>query len=301
MDARDHRNLDKIRRGISGLLSSHGTRGNLTVSRREDLIEKVYSAVHARQPNLQSAFSSNRAELSEFSGMALQSLSGLTVEIRGFSFLNRTAELVTVRCPDGIEVAVPAADTDVSDSGDATLRVSPLNTPMDSRWLHWNPPGRFTEKPDARVYVNVRADEAMTVWCALVRALEGAAVPFSTKIGGSTEMLGRADGVVVYSAARDVHRILNCLDGLGAADCLRGPVPGFSAMATDGIGVALDPEPSGGALSGSVGYYWSRAVVEKWTASGDEGLEAVFARLTASWADARRAIDAARAADEARV
>ncbi|MGV9882252.1 T3SS effector HopA1 family protein [Streptomyces sp. NPDC003006] len=298
MDARDRRNLDEVRLAIGELLATSDPRENLTASLREDLIEDIYSAIHTRQLNPQSAFSSNREELSEFSEAALRSLSDLTFELQGFTFLNRTPEHVTVRCPDGIEVLVPAADAEVSESGETTFRASPLNTPMDARWLQWNPPGRFTEKPDARIYVNAQADQAIALWCAIIRSLEGAAVTFSTKIGGSTEMLNRADGIVVYSAAHDIHRILDCLTGL---DGLQGHAPGFSAQVADGVGVALDSEPSRGVLTGSIGYHWSRAVVEEWTASGDEGVEAVFARLAVSWADARRTIDAARAVEPARI
>ncbi|MBK1787994.1 T3SS effector HopA1 family protein [Prauserella cavernicola] len=252
-------------------------------AQREHLIERVYTSVHTRRPPDGGAFAANRVEFARLVHGARNRLADLTFPSSGLKHVREAGTDVVIRCPEGVELRVPASMVEPEYLGYVTLRISAVSSPPEARWIHWRRPGGHAMSWDARIYVNARADAAIEVWTEIVRALESDAVDFTTKVGGSTEMLSRADCIVVYVAAAELPRVLPMLKRIPSSQ-LDEPVAGFSHAVAHGIGAALVPGDLGPVL-GSVGYHWARALVAAWT----EGtLDTALAELTRSWYEAGR-------------
>ncbi|WP_328708583.1 T3SS effector HopA1 family protein [Microbispora hainanensis] len=292
MPADDELRVLKIRERVSHLLAGRAPGMAEGESDLEQLVEQVYSDVHACQGSSHGSMSSNRAELAEFTARAYAELGEIKFWYPGWRFISETEGRVTVCCPDGVEVAVRRVETAVErrPDGEMSLRMSALAVPAESRWLHWTPPDRFTGTPDARIYLNAVPDEAMEVWFELVRALEATGVRYVSKVGGSTEMLRRADCIVVYVNTSDAGHVISGIRRLRLEKRLLEKVPGFSTPVATGVGVAIVAHTADTDVVPSVGYQWSRALIEGWNRDRERGLESVYARLANSWGDARRAI-----------
>ncbi|APY85666.1 hypothetical protein DCW30_26050 [Streptomyces alfalfae] len=289
---RDADRLDRVRRLVGRTLDGHASR-DMPRDLRDSVVDRVYRTVHAAPGRNADAFPSDRAAYSGMVAEAARRLGDLTHERPGFALVSRDAGQTVVTCPDGVEIRLDDSQVRVTGAGKATVVTDGLSTQVGARWVHWTPP-RSGGAPDARVYLHARPGDALDVWCRTVRSLHGAGVEFAAKVGGSPAMLDRADCVVLYCSADDLARVA----ATAAANCAdpAESVPGFSVALYPGVGVALTPGADEGATAMSIGYHWAGALVDAWAAEGADGLEAVLARLAASWERTRRQLRTLEAA-----
>ncbi|HXV93235.1 MAG TPA: T3SS effector HopA1 family protein [Pseudonocardia sp.] len=287
--------IDGIRESVATLLAR--TRdGGPRASDQVYLTDRVYTVVHTRQDGDLSAFPSNRGELAALAADARSLLADLRIVRDGFRVVSRAGGSMLVRCPDGVELSVPAAEVLPGHRGLVGLSLSGIAYPVHSQWIHWAAGFDGVAELDARVYVNARVGSAVRVWCTLVRQLAHGPVPFTSKVGGSRQMLRRADSIVVYVRSSDVPSVLDLVGASGMACDLDEPVPGFSRRLGPGTGVALVPDDIDMA-GGSVGYHWARRLVRAWCEGGDEATEPVYEALSASWSRLDRLIRRAEPAE----
>ncbi|MFJ3861881.1 T3SS effector HopA1 family protein [Streptomyces sp. NPDC090085] len=269
------------------LLEENGL-GATSRAQQERTVDRVYRAVHAAPLRPETGFSSDRKAYRVMVAEAERCLGDLTHERTGFTLIAPDGTGRTLAaCPDGVEVVLEEGEFRTSATGLTSVRTSGLSTHVGARWLYWTPL-RFPGGTDARVYVHARSEQALDVWCRIVRALHRGGLVFAAKVGGSAAMLDRTDCIVLYCSADDLPAVIEA----AAAHC-PDPVPavsGFSVAVRPGIGAALVPEHDTGPIAMSVGYYWSRALVDAWDTAGPDGLEPVYARLARSWEETRQCL-----------
>lgn len=283
----DRVSLARVRHTVQRLLEEEPL-GVIPRAHQERAVDRVYRAVHATPLRPDTGFSSDRKAYGVMVAEAEERLGDLTAERTDFTPVTADATGRTVAaCPDGVEVVLREGEFNTSATGRTTVRTSGLSTHVGARWLYWTPP-RFPGGADARVYVHARSEEALNVWCRIVRALHRGGLVFAAKVGGSVTMLDRTDCIVLYCSADDLPAVAET-----AATHCPDPIPavsGFSVAVRPGIGAALVPEPDTGPIAMSVGYHWSRALVDAWDNAGLDGLEPVYTRLARSWAQTRQCL-----------
>ncbi|MGW2105938.1 T3SS effector HopA1 family protein [Streptomyces sp. NPDC001948] len=280
LDPRARRGLRGLRAEIDRLLVRPS---RVHTTDEADLTDLVYRTLHSRNFPPGGRDSANRAQFTAMLTAARARLADVTVPHPDWTRARYVAGRLIVRHRDGSEAVLPPSVAATWPKDVPALDAPALAVASDTRWLRWNPPGLPADALRARLYLNVRPDRAVDVWCRLVRSLTGSPVAFATKICGSPELLARADSIVVYLPPAHLPDALAAVDAAGVAHELAPEVPAFSSPVAPGIGAATVPE--GQPAHTSVGLHWSRELASGWLDRGSVGIDEVSREVAESWSD----------------
>jgi hypothetical protein len=103
------------------------------------------------------------------------------------------------------------------------------------------------DEPTTRLYLNVRAAQAAWVLGPLAAALDGAGIPFETKVLAHPRAYLRRDAAVVYFPTSELDRAANLVQARIAQDEVRlaASVPLLTHRLSPGIGFADEPDDIG--------------------------------------------------------
>lgn len=141
-------------------------------------------------------------------------------------------------------------DKELRQDGDRTAIRFPADHPYASPgyFVVTGTAGAQPAGPTVRVYLNLRADPAPTVFGAIVALLDVAGLRYSAKLLNDPQAYTRPDAAVVYVPRADlpVARAVVLAHRNSEPAAFGSAEPAFTARLAPGIGLADEPVPTGG-------------------------------------------------------